>query len=110
MALRYNLPNTVISPKDNVSNIRVLIDTGNTHGSFSVARIEWNGDDVLAVRWNINEKEATHPDKVSGKNICLGEPNSRGYSTWFVLPDDFLAELLKNSKLNADINQYLKEK
>ena len=110
MPYRYNLPHTVISPQKNVKNVRVLLDTGNSHGAFSVAQIEWNGNDVLALRWNINENEASDSQKISGKNVCLGEPNSRGYSTWFVLPDDFLEEILKNSKLNVDVNNYLKKR
>lgn len=99
MPFVYNLPQSVLSPIKNVGNVRVLFDGGNLHGAYSVARLQWNGDEVLAIRWNINENEARDPKKISGAVTCLGEPNSRGYSTWFILPDDFVAQLLQQSAL-----------
>jgi len=110
MPFTYNLPATVLSPKKNVSNVRVLYDGGPHHGEFSIARIEWNGNDVLGIRWNVNENEASDPIKISGAKVCLGEPNSRGKSTWFVLPDFFIEELLSGGDLSNKLKQYLEEK
>lgn len=105
----YKLPQTVLSPVKNVKNVRVLFDGGNTHGAYSVARLKWNGNEVLGIRWNINENEAGDPKKISGAVTCLGEPNSRGYSTWFVLPDDFIGKILSGSDLRDKLQEYLAE-
>lgn len=106
----YNLPQKVLSPVKNIRNVRVLFDGGNFHGAYSIARVEWNSNEVLAIRWNINENEANDPQKISGAKICLGEPNSRGYSTWFILPDDFIVKILGDDKLREDLQAYIDTK
>lgn len=110
MTYQYNPAKSVISPLKNVKNVRVLSDGGAAPGAYSVAIIEWNGEDVLAIRWNISENEVTRPDKLSGAVICLGEPNSHGKSTWFVLPDGFLEGLIGNGSLADDVTNYLSKK
>lgn len=110
MPFKYNPAATVVSPRKYVRNVRVLYDGGPIHGEFSVARLEWNGNEVLGIRWNINENEAIDPAKISGSKVCLGEPNSRGKSTWFVLPDSFIDELLSGGDLSKKLKQYLNEK
>lgn len=110
MSYKYNLPNTVLSPVKNVSNVRVLFDNGNFHGGYSVAILKWNDNDVLAIRWNITENEAKDPKKISGTSVCIGEPNSHGHSTWFILPNDFIQQILNNTELNNKIKQYLNKK
>ena len=110
MPYSYNLPNTVLSPMKNVKNVRVLFDSGNVHGAYSIARLEWNDHEVLGIRWNINENEANDSQKISGLKVCLGEPNSRGYSTWFILPDDFIIQILQKGSLSVQLEKYLKEK
>lgn len=110
MPYKYNPANTVVSPVKNVKNVRVLSDGGACHGCYSVAIVEWNGNDVLAIRWNISENEATRTDKLNGSVVCLGEPNSHGYSTWFVVPDDLLIRLLNGGDLADKIKQYLSTK
>ncbi|SDX75816.1 hypothetical protein [Flavobacterium degerlachei] len=99
--------NTVISPQDCVSNVVPIYDGGPTHGEYSVAILEWNGNPCVGIRWNITERELNNPDKVSGRIICVGEPNSRGYATWFILPDDFLRNLLSGGDIASEIRNYL---
>jgi len=69
-------PHTVVSPQSNWQLIDVLLETED----WSMAVGRWKSDDgqwrpVLAQRWN-------------GANGSKGNPISRGYPTWFVLPDD----------------------
>lgn len=84
-------PKNVISPKKNVKNVRVIFK----NQEYSIAKIEWNGNDQMAIRWNISENERYDQDKINGIKKCLGEPNSRGVPTWFILPDD-LSKTLKD--------------
>ena len=60
--------------------IDVLDDRG--AGSHSIAIGEWDGDRVLAMRWN-------------GDAGGLGNPQSRGIPTWFVVPGDYNAKLVE---------------
>lgn len=83
--MRYHDPSTVLSPRDMVSNVRVIFDGGNN--SFSLATIEWDGTDCLAMRWNIALREWDDPEKINNNRICVGMPSSRGYPVWFILPD-----------------------
>lgn len=97
----YHDPHTVLSPRDFVSNVRVLHDGG--VGSFSVALIEFEGVDCLAMRWNVARREEDDPVKISGQKICVGMPSSRGYPVWFVLPfkndiDKFIETLKENAE------------
>lgn len=67
----YVDPETVLSPKNTVSNVKVLYTTG--VDGFSIAEVEWAGNPVLAIRWNGGE----YPSN----------PLSRGIPVWFLLPD-----------------------
>ena len=70
-------PRQVVAPQSNWQLIDVLHETED----WSMAIGRWKSDDdgtwrpVLAQRWN-------------GWNGSKGNPISRGYPTWFVLPDD----------------------
>ena len=77
----FTAPDTVLSPKGSVSNLRVLFNTG--EGGWSLAKLRWNGDEALGMRWNGN---ADNP---------IGNPQSRGIATWFIVPEDLHAGLLK---------------
>ncbi len=74
----YLRPEEVLSPRSHdVEVIEVILDPG--EGEMSVARILWDGEERVAVRWN-------------GRNDQpLGNPSSRGHATWTVL-GDYLAE------------------
>ena len=62
----------VISPKAHWSLIDVVADLGPDNIAVAVGR--WDGNPVLAMRWN------------GGAANRLGNPQSRGLPTWFVLP------------------------
>jgi hypothetical protein len=110
MPYRIKNPSKVLSPKKNVKNVSVLYKGDAVPGEYSVAKLEWNGNDVIGIRWNITENEVHDKDKISGKNVCLGEPNSHGYSTWFILPDDLIGKLITNDILAKDLKNYLDQK
>jgi hypothetical protein len=101
--MRYFSSVDVISPKRNIKSIVPIYQ----NSEFALAKVTWNGTERIAIRWNVTENEWTNPDKISGKTICLGEPNSRGYPTWFVLPENFLKLLIDGSPLADDIKNIL---
>ena len=74
-------PNTVRSPKAHWTLIDVLYNGGDDDHSLAIG--EWDQRRVLAARWNGN----------SAKEI--GNPQSRGLPTWFVLPDVYWAAILE---------------
>ena len=77
--MTYTPPETVVSPKASVSDLRVLLNTG--EGGYSLAAMRWDGAEALGVRWNGS------PDNL------LGNPQSRGIPTWYILPDEIAAPL-----------------
>jgi hypothetical protein len=77
--MTYTPPETVVSPKASVSDLRVLLNTG--EGGYSLAAMRWDGTEALGVRWNGS------PDNL------LGNPQSRGIATWYILPDEIAAPL-----------------
>ena len=84
--MNFTNPENVISPKGVVKDVRVLLNTGEE--GWSLAKLLWEGKEVLGVRWN---GLSTNP---------LGNPQSRGIPTWFVLPDEIAGLILK--QLEAD--------
>lgn len=70
-------PTTVLSPKGSVANLRVLRNTG--AGGYAVASMTWDGEPRLGIRWN------------GGSGNPIGNPQSRGIATWFVLPPELSA-------------------
>ena len=87
-ATDYIKPEDVRSPKRHWRLTRVLHDGG--AGGWSAAEGQWdNGDrwdNVLAIRWN------------GGESTEIGNPQSRGLPTWFIVPkeleDDFRKGIL----------------
>ncbi len=77
--MSYVLPKVVSSPRDHWELIDVLCDGGPQNASVAFGR--WDEDEVVALRWNGDDTEGS----------ALGNPQSRGLATWFVLPD-WLAE------------------
>lgn len=80
----YQDPRLVKSPKGAVSHLRVLYDGGEQTATnqewegWSVAELEWYEEPVLACRWN----GSTEYEDVS----AIGNPQSRGLPTWFMIP------------------------
>lgn len=75
--MRYVRPEEVLSPRSLVGGVvEVIHDPGEGH--MSVARIVWDGEEVIATRWNGTAEQP------------LGNPVSRGHATWFVV-DEYAA-------------------
>jgi hypothetical protein len=79
--MAYVHPSLVISPKASIApgSVRVLYDGGEWREGepwtgWSVAELEWDGSDAVGIRWN-------------GGGASMGNPQSRGVPTWFILPD-----------------------
>lgn len=106
---KYHPSQTVISPRDCVSHVQVIYDGGAIPGEYAVARLDWNGQPTMGIRWNITERELNNPAKANGTIPCVGEPNSRGYPTWFILPDTFLQNILADGDVAGAIREYLEE-
>jgi hypothetical protein len=75
MPFEYILPTDVTSPKRQWTLLSVVYDGG--EGEAAVAMGLWEGKAVLAMRWNGDE------------NSSIGNPQSRGLPTWFIIPDEF---------------------
>lgn len=79
----------VISPKDFVKSVKKEYDgTLSGKGDFSIALLNWKGEDAYGIRWNRTMREANDPIKASGKKKCLGIPVSFARPVWFVLPKE----------------------
>ena len=70
--MNYTDPKTVKSPKISWTLIDVLHDGGENQDALAIG--EWEGERVLAARWN------------GFKGHPIGGPQSRGIPTWFILP------------------------
>jgi len=81
--MSYVRPEEVVSPKNKVGGVLEIVhDPG--AGEMSVARILWCGDEVIATRWNGDDKSP------------LGMPVSRGHATWFVV-DEYAAPAVEQA-------------
>ncbi len=77
----YVDPRMVSSPKVSITpgSVRVMHDggewqKGDPWTGWSVAQMEWDGSPAVGMRWN-------------GDASGVGNPQSRGVPTWFILPD-----------------------
>lgn len=85
--MNYIDPRSIRTPKNRITgNIDVLHDTG--EWGWSLSRMIWDGKQVLGIRWN---------GSFSENNI--GNPQSRGNATWFILPDEIVDIILKDASL-----------
>lgn len=84
--MNYNHPEQVRSPRGYAKHITPLYDGGEE--GFSIAILEdSNGYKNIGIRWNVSEKEWEDSRKTEEGMMCVGMPQSRGYSVWFILPD-----------------------
>lgn len=81
MATKYVPATKVISPKRHWALIAVLEDEGPGESALAVGR--WDNEPRLAMRWNGDNED--NP---------IGNPQSRGLPTWFVLPDSYIEPIL----------------
>jgi hypothetical protein len=76
--MAYISPATVLSPKGRVDDIDVIYDKGPATASWSIAKLKWDGDDAVGIRWNGDEDH------------LVGTPQSRGKATWFIVPHEIV--------------------
>src|SRR5258708_11015053 len=86
--MRYITPDRVISPKSSWFIRKVLYDGGppGAGTGWSAAVGQWKDaehgwQEVLAIRWN------------GTKESPLGNPQSRGLATWFIVPPELDAAM-----------------
>ena len=73
--MSYIDPQTVTSPKHSWELGTVLHNTGDE--GWSLAKGKWDGKEAFGIRWN-----------GSSDDSGIGNPQSRGIPTWFILPDE----------------------
>lgn len=79
----YMDPKGVMTPKNMISGkIEVLVDKG--EWDWSLCRLTWDGEPRLGIRWNGSFNDGN-----------MGNPQSRGKPTWFILPDEVAAVIQK---------------
>jgi hypothetical protein len=88
MTKNYIPPEELVSPKLHWSLIAVL-DAGK-EGSSALAIGRWDGVLVLAMRWN------------GDRGNPIGNPQTRGLPTWFVIPKKYREDILRNKALAPD--------
>ena len=90
--MAYFDPNRVQSPKASVGkdSVKVVHNGGESQkddpwSGWSVAELEWDGHPSVGIRWNGN-----------GNNV--GNPQSRGVPTWFILPEIVASVVLEHAQ------------
>ena len=87
--MSYIRPEEVLSPKSLVGGIvEVIHDPGEKR--MAVARIVWDEKEVVATRWNGDDKQP------------LGNPVSRGHATWFVVDEYAAAQVEQAARAAAE--------
>ena len=79
--MSYVEPATVLAPRVSVRSVEILYNTGK--GGWSVARVGWEGAQRVGIRWNGAEGSPG-----------IGNPQSRGNATWFILPEELAKVIL----------------
>ena len=80
--MSYIDPQTVTSPKHSWVLREVIFNTGDD--GWSVARGEWAGNEAFGIRWN-----------GSSGDSAIGNPQSRGIPTWFILPEEICGAIIQ---------------
>ncbi|HEY6342402.1 MAG TPA: hypothetical protein VIY49_12985 [Bryobacteraceae bacterium] len=83
--MSYVDPATVIAPKSVVRSVHVVYDGGS--GGSSVALLDWEGQERVGIRWNGEEGQPG-----------IGNPQSHGQPTWFVVPDELGSAVLETAE------------
>ena len=84
--MNYYNPNQVRSPQRYVKDVDPLFDGG--EDSVSIAILEnCEKNNTIGIRWNVSENEKKDERKVERGRVCVGMPQSHGYSVWFLLPE-----------------------
>ncbi len=85
--MSYLKPQEVVGPKKHCDGVIEVIHDPR-EDRMSVARILWDGEVVIATRWNGNSDKP------------LGNPVSHGHATWFVV-DGYVAESVEKAARKA---------
>jgi hypothetical protein len=85
--MSYVRPEEVLSPKNSVGGILEVIHDPKEN-RMSVARILWEEEERIAIRWNGSDDQP------------LGNPVSRGHATWFVV-DGYAAASVEQAAREA---------
>jgi hypothetical protein len=97
----YIDPQTVTSPKNKVRDVEVLFDRGPVESSWSVARLTYDGNNSIGIRWNGDDKESKK-----------GVPLAHSHPAWFILPQEIAniieekVEYLKGAREAELLNGY----
>lgn len=82
--MAYIKPELVQSPRNKVADLKIIADKGEK--SWALAKMTWDGDpEVYGMRWNGRDE-----------NHGIGNPQSRGVPTWFILPTN-VGSLIESS-------------
>ncbi len=85
--MSYVKPSDVHAPKRFWSLIHVIFDGGPGGSSLAIGR--WENNPVLAMRWNGTDETP------------LGNPQSRGLATWFIIPEQHWRQILETEQYAA---------
>lgn len=83
----FILPEKVKSPKNRISGDIKVLRRGEA-GDWSLVKLTWDGENRYGIRWNGNDND-------NG----IGNPQSRGVPTWFILPDEIGSLIEANRNL-----------
>ena len=78
-------PEDVRSPQDRIRNLRVIYS--NHDEGWSIAEMEWRHHDSGQWRWRIGMRWDGAPAE-------LGNPQSSGHPTWFLVPEGAIAQMI----------------
>lgn len=84
----YVSPHDVHSPKDRWNLIAVLDEATMDDCALAIGR--WELEARIALRWN------------GGSDSAIGNPQSRGIPTWFILPEKYRKVVLEGAGLSED--------
>lgn len=85
----YTDPRGVTTPRVRIRNLEVLYNGGAQadDAGWSLASMLWDDEEALGIRWN---------GGVEGDS--KGQPTSRGYPTWYILPQEVMDVFQKDRK------------
>jgi hypothetical protein len=89
--MAYVDPITVVSPRNRLRSVDILFNSDPGRGGWSVALLDFDGDERIGIRWNGGD------DKPG-----IGNPQSRARPTWFVLPEELAAVVRERTEQLAD--------
>ena len=87
-------PNTVLSPKNKLSNLKVVIN----NKVFSIATFIYGETRKIGIRWN----------EIAPGN--LGYPTSHGHPTWFVIPKEVALGYARDINDEIAIREFMQAK